>query len=69
MTTGEQILAQIQSTHPGHLVNDSRQVHQGDAFIAYPGEHVDGRDFIQQAIKQGATAILWENTGYTWNAD
>ncbi len=69
MTTGTQILAQMQNTRPDRLVNDSRQVHRGDAFIAYPGEHVDGRDFIQQAIAQGATAILWESTGYAWNAD
>ncbi|HEY8084597.1 MAG TPA: UDP-N-acetylmuramoyl-L-alanyl-D-glutamate--2,6-diaminopimelate ligase, partial [Methylophilaceae bacterium] len=69
MTTGAQILAQMQDTQARRLVNDSRQVHSGDAFIAYPGEHVDGRDFIQQAIAQGATAVLWESSGYAWNAD
>jgi UDP-N-acetylmuramyl-tripeptide synthetase len=69
MTTGAQILAQMQHTQPRRIVNDSRQVHSGDAFIAYPGEHVDGRDFIQQAIARGATAVLWENADYAWNAD
>ncbi|HEY7986680.1 MAG TPA: UDP-N-acetylmuramoyl-L-alanyl-D-glutamate--2,6-diaminopimelate ligase [Methylophilaceae bacterium] len=69
MTTGAQVLAQMQKTRPRRLVNDSRQVHSGDAFVAYPGEHVDGRDFIQQAIAQGAIAVLWENSGYAWNAD
>jgi UDP-N-acetylmuramoyl-L-alanyl-D-glutamate--2,6-diaminopimelate ligase len=69
MTTGAQILAHIHSAQPHRLVNDSRQIHNGDAFIAYPGEHVDGRDFIVQAMAQGATAVLWENAGYTWNAD
>lgn len=39
---------------------DSRQIKPGDLFIAYPGEHVDGRNFIQQAIKAGAAAVLAE---------
>ncbi len=48
---------------------DSRQVKKGDLFIAYPGEKVDGRDFIQEALKKGAVAILAEeddNNSYEW---
>jgi len=37
---------------------DSRIVERGDAFVALPGEHVDGHDFIQQAISSGASVIL-----------
>lgn len=40
---------------------DSRAIKPGDLFLAYPGEKVDGRDFIQQAIQAGAFAILAEN--------
>jgi len=48
------------------LTADSRQVRRGDTFVAYPGESRDGRDYIQQAITQGAGSVLWEQRGYTW---
>ncbi|MDI7773751.1 UDP-N-acetylmuramoyl-L-alanyl-D-glutamate--2,6-diaminopimelate ligase [Asticcacaulis sp. EMRT-3] len=37
---------------------DSRKVAQGTLFCALPGSQRDGRDFIPQAIRQGAAAIL-----------
>jgi UDP-N-acetylmuramoyl-L-alanyl-D-glutamate--2,6-diaminopimelate ligase len=39
---------------------DSRKVKAGDLFFAYPGAQVDGRDFIEDAVKKGAVAILAE---------
>lgn len=39
---------------------DSRQVKPGDLFIAVPGLTVDGRDYIEQAITDGAVAVLAE---------
>lgn len=45
---------------------DSRLVKPGDLFIAYPGEQADGRNFIPQALKAGAVAILAEENHYTW---
>lgn len=50
------------------LVTDSRQVRAGDTFVAYPGEFLDGRDYIGQAIANGAASVLWEADGYAWNA-
>lgn len=44
------------------LQNDSRAIQPGDAFIAYPGAQVDGRQYIMQARRQGAVAILYEPT-------
>lgn len=52
-----------------HLVIDSRQVRQGDTFAAYPGERLDGRKFIAQAVAAGANAVLWEREGFEWNAE
>ena len=48
----------------GALRTDSRQVQQGDAFIAWPGAATDGRRFLAQALAQGASACLMEEEGY-----
>lgn len=39
---------------------DSRQVGEGDLFVALKGHQVDGRRFIQKAIEQGAALVLAE---------
>ena len=48
------------------LTSDSRAVRAGDAFVAYPGETRDGRDFIAQAIAAGARTVLWESANFQW---
>lgn len=42
------------------IEHDSRKVKAGTLFAAIVGATVDGHDFIAQAIKQGATALLVE---------
>jgi len=37
---------------------DSRLVQAGDLFVALPGTKIDGREFIVDAVKAGASAIL-----------
>ncbi|QBQ63317.1 UDP-N-acetylmuramoyl-L-alanyl-D-glutamate--2,6-diaminopimelate ligase [Actinobacillus indolicus] len=39
---------------------DSRQVENGDLFVALKGHQVDGRQFIEKAIEQGASLVLAE---------
>ena len=39
---------------------DSRNVQDGYLFIAISGETVNGVEFINSAIEQGAVAVLWE---------
>ena len=50
------------------LSADSRSVAAGEAFVAYPGARSDGRAFIAGAIARGASAVLWERSGFSWNA-
>ncbi|MBY5923204.1 UDP-N-acetylmuramoyl-L-alanyl-D-glutamate--2,6-diaminopimelate ligase [Ferrimonas balearica] len=42
------------------LALDSRRVRPGDCFIAVAGHLVDGRDYIDAAIAQGAVAVVAE---------
>lgn len=51
------------------LVTDSRAVRPGDTFVACPGETLDGRQFVAQAIAQGANAVIWDTHNFTWNPD
>ena len=44
----------------GQLHIDSRQVKQGDGFFAYPGLTQDARQYVAQALSQGASACLVE---------
>ena len=49
------------------LTADSRAVKLGSIFVAYPGTHRDGRDFIGEALARGAAAVLWERQGFAWD--
>lgn len=47
----------------GTLRTDSRQVHDGDGFIAWPGAAADGRQYVPGALAAGAAACLVEEDG------
>ena len=44
-----------------HLRLDSREVEAGDIFVACPGGSADGRAYIEQALAQGAAAVLCQS--------
>jgi UDP-N-acetylmuramoyl-L-alanyl-D-glutamate--2,6-diaminopimelate ligase len=50
------------------LSSDSRRCAPGVAFLAYPGESADGRAHIEDAISRGASAVLWDDRDFAWNA-
>ena len=61
----------LQAVAPSaQLSLDSRRVQRGDVFLACPGEHGDGRDYIPQAIESGARAILFDVAGeFEWKPE
>ncbi len=46
--------------HPVVPVVDSRKVEPGALFLAFPGERVDGHDFVGEAFSKGAVAAIVE---------
>jgi len=44
----------------GSIAYDSRQARPGTLFFAVPGDHVDGHDFIADAVARGAAAVVAE---------
>ena len=40
------------------ITDDSRAVTEGSLFVAVKGERVDGHEFVEQAIKAGAVAVV-----------
>lgn len=49
------------AVEPLSITTDSRQVKPGALFIAVRGTRVDGQQFIEQALQQGAIAVVTEN--------
>jgi UDP-N-acetylmuramoyl-tripeptide--D-alanyl-D-alanine ligase len=46
--------------HFDHISTDTRKVSAGDVFLALQGENFDAHDFCQQAINNGAVALIVE---------
>ena len=66
----EHILGRLaaQGVRVTSLTADSRMLTAGEAFLAYPGSRLDGRDFIPDALERGASAVLWERDAFEWHA-
>jgi UDP-N-acetylmuramyl-tripeptide synthetase len=62
------VLTAFNQTFTG-ITADSRQVKPGALFLAYPGTHSDGREYIPQAIQAGAAAVIWDQHDFAWSAD
>lgn len=48
-----------------NIKTDSRKVVSGDTFVAIKGHTVDGHDYIETAIKNGATKIIAERGNFS----
>ena len=49
------------------ITADSRKVDVGSLFLAYPGDKVDGRDYIAQAISNCAAGVMFDDSNFVWN--
>jgi len=56
--TGGSLQGGSQDAEISSVTSDSRQVAQGDLFVAIKGERVDGHSFVPVAFSKGATAAL-----------
>jgi UDP-N-acetylmuramoyl-tripeptide--D-alanyl-D-alanine ligase len=54
--------AEAESQRISQAVIDSRQATPGSLFVALPGEHVDGHDYVADAFNRGAVAALVHRT-------
>ncbi len=48
-----------------NIKSDSRKINKGDTFIAIRGVNTDGHDYIEMAIKNGASTIIAEEGFYS----
>jgi UDP-N-acetylmuramoyl-L-alanyl-D-glutamate--2,6-diaminopimelate ligase len=56
-------LAWLRARDVRSLATDSRRIAPGDAFIAWPGQALDGRRYVPQALAAGAHACIVEAQG------
>lgn len=54
----EPVLHAFRDLKISDVTNDSRRVTAGALFVAQPGARVDGHDFIPEAVRRGAHAVL-----------
>ncbi len=50
-----------------YLEQNSANVKNESIFLAYPGESNDGRNYIAEAINNGAGAVIYDPLGFEWN--
>ena len=61
--TPEQAARWLREHVTGNLLTDSRQVGDGDGFIAWPGAATDSRRYVADVLASGARACLVEHKG------
>jgi len=63
LLTAELAAGWLRERVSGSLSTDSRQIGQGDGFIAWPGSASDGRRYVSDVLASGAGACLVEYEG------
>ncbi|MGE8081940.1 UDP-N-acetylmuramoyl-tripeptide--D-alanyl-D-alanine ligase [Peribacillus loiseleuriae] len=60
MVDGLNIITDFESIIAAGVSIDSRNIEFNNLFIPLSGEHVDGHQYVEKAISQGAVASLWQ---------
>ena len=58
--TAGKLISGDRKTKVSHVCIDSRKLKKGELFIAIKGERFDGHNFIEEAIKKGAKAVIYQ---------
>lgn len=58
LCVGIEIPEGFENTEIGGVKTDSRKVEKGDLFICIRGLHTDGHQYIKEAVRRGAAAVL-----------
>ena len=56
--TGAGVLVDAGAPVDGDVVIDSRKAAPGALFVAFPGERVDGNDYLATAVEAGCAAVV-----------
>jgi len=56
--TGGRLVSGRQSGIFSRIVIDSRTIEPGDVFVALAGEHFNGHDFVGEAVRKSAAAVI-----------
>ncbi|RKY42932.1 MAG: hypothetical protein DRP85_00990 [Candidatus Makaraimicrobium thalassicum] len=59
--TGGRLLSKEPDTSAGGFSMDSRTIRPGQFFIAVKGENFNGHDFVDEAVKKGASGLIIEH--------
>ncbi|WP_347243945.1 Mur ligase domain-containing protein, partial [Thermogutta sp.] len=53
-----QLLGMAPQESPGRIVTDTRILAPNDVFVALKGERFDGHDFVEEAVRRGASVVI-----------
>jgi UDP-N-acetylmuramoyl-tripeptide--D-alanyl-D-alanine ligase len=53
-----QVLEPVRAPETLDVVTDTRTIAPGQTFLALPGERFDGHDFVAEAVRRGAAAVI-----------
>ncbi len=67
LLSGLRDIGQVDDILIDNLCLDSRKASSGSLFFAVPGTRQDGRNHIGQAMQAGASAVLYETEGWTFD--
>lgn len=60
MISSQDVMVTFSETLITGVCIDSRKIEKGNLFIPFKGEHSDGHKYVEESIRKGAAAALWQ---------